>query len=318
MITQRIDKITHIPENYLHETVPAPRSVKIELSGRCNYRCKFCALTVRAEQPKKDMDFELFRRITREMREAGVEEIGLFFIGESFMNPNLLVDSIQYLKQEIDMPYIFLTSNASIATPEHVERCMKAGLDSLKWSVNVSDKDQFEEIIGVSVKMFERAQINIKAAWEIRNTYSYSTKLYASSIRYDGEQYEQMKRMLETNIIPFVDQHYWLPLYSMGSLTITQEAALGYRPSAGNVGRYDNPVEPLPCWSLFTEGHVLSDGRLSGCCFDATGDWIMGDLKTEPFIVAWNSDRFKALRRKHLNKDVKGTACENCALYSKG
>jgi uncharacterized Fe-S cluster-containing radical SAM superfamily enzyme len=86
------------------------------------------------------MDFGLFKRITREMREAGVEEIGLFYLGESFMNPRLLVDCIAYLKREIGMPYVFLTSNASMAFPEAVEECMKAGLDSLKWSINAADE----------------------------------------------------------------------------------------------------------------------------------------------------------------------------------
>ena len=41
------------------------------------------------------MDFDLFKRITREMRDAGVEEIGVFYLGESFMNPRLLVDCIR-------------------------------------------------------------------------------------------------------------------------------------------------------------------------------------------------------------------------------
>ena len=85
------------------------------------------------------MDFGLFKRITREMREAGVEEIGVFFLGESFMNPRLLVDCVQYLKADVGMPYVFLTSNASMAFPEAVEACMEAGLDSLKWSVNAAE-----------------------------------------------------------------------------------------------------------------------------------------------------------------------------------
>jgi hypothetical protein len=317
-ITNRIDKITHIPENYLNETPPAPRAVKIEISGRCNYRCGFCALTVRKEQPKKDMDFELFKRITREMRDAGVEEIGVFFIGESFINPKLLVECIRYLKSDVQMPYVFLTSNASLATPDKVEACMAAGLDSLKWSINATNEEQFAEIMGVSPKLLNMARENVAKAWEVRNRGGYKTKLYASSIRYDGKQYDDVNAMIGTYILPYVDQHYWLPLYTMGSLAIPREHELGFVPSAGNIGRYDNPVDPLPCWSLFTEGHVLCDGRLSGCCFDATGHWIMGDLKTQSFMDAWTSKEFRDLRRAHLAKNVIGTACEKCALYTGG
>jgi MoaA/NifB/PqqE/SkfB family radical SAM enzyme len=95
LITERIDQTTKIPPNYLRSVLPAPRSVKIEISPRCNYRCGFCALRTRDAQPKWDMDFSLFKRITRDMREAGVEEIGVFFLGESFMNTRLLVDFIE-------------------------------------------------------------------------------------------------------------------------------------------------------------------------------------------------------------------------------
>ena len=72
-ITQRIDAVTKIPGERLKSTLPAPKAVKVELTGRCNYRCGFCALRLREEQPKQDMDFELFKRLADEMRASGVE-----------------------------------------------------------------------------------------------------------------------------------------------------------------------------------------------------------------------------------------------------
>jgi len=167
-ITQKIDAITLIPEEYKSATLPAPKSVKIELSNSCNYRCGFCALRMREKQTNQDMDINLFKRITTEMREAGVEEIGCFFLGESFMNPALLLDAVTFMKKEIEMPYVFLTSNMSIATPQWVESIMAAGLDSLKWSVNAFSKEQFENIMDVKYKLFLRGLDNVKAAWEIR------------------------------------------------------------------------------------------------------------------------------------------------------
>jgi len=314
-ITDRIDNITRIPAPYLRAAPPAPRSVKIEISPRCNYRCGFCALRTREQQPKWDMDFGLFKRITREMREAGVEEIGVFYLGESFMNPRLLVDCIAYLKREVGMPYVFLTSNASMAFPEAVEECMKAGLDSLKWSVNAADEAQFEQVMGVSGKLFHRALENVAAAWETRKRGGWKTGLYASSIRYDGEQLERMQALLKERVLPFVDQHYWLPLYSMGAFATQREAELGYRPTAGNQGRLDALRAPLPCWSAFTEGHVTAEGKLSACCFDATANWTMGDLTKQSFRQAWNSAPFTKLREAHLKKDVRGTPCEQCLAY---
>src|SRR5512139_2278297 len=108
-ITQRIDAVTLVTAERYAAAPPAPKSVKIELTGRCNYRCGFCALRTRKEQPKGDMDLALFRRITQEMRGAGVEEIGVFYLGESFMAQELLVDAIRWCKRELEFPYVFLT-----------------------------------------------------------------------------------------------------------------------------------------------------------------------------------------------------------------
>ena len=169
--------------------------------------------------------------------------------------------------------FTFLMETEGLSFPEAVEECMKAGLDSLKWSVNAADEMQFADVMGVAPKLFHRALDNIGAAWETRRRGGYRTGLYASSIRYDGEQQVKMEELLNARVRPFVDQHYWLPLYSMGAFATEREEKLGYRPTAGNQGRLDALRDPLPCWAVFTEGHITADGRLSACCFDADGRW---------------------------------------------
>jgi radical SAM protein with 4Fe4S-binding SPASM domain len=124
-----------------------------------------------------------------------------------------------------------------------------------------------------------------------------------------------MEKLLAERVRPYVDQHYWLPLYSMGAFATRREEQLGYRPTAGNQGRIGALREPLPCWSAFTEGHVTAEGRLSACCFDATANWTMGDLNRQSFMEAWNSETFVKLRAAHLRKDVTGTVCEKCVAY---
>ena len=313
-ITARIDAVTLVDDTYRAAELPAPRSVKIEVSPRCNYRCGFCALRTRDCQPRYDMEFQLFQRVTQEMADAGVEEIGVFYLGESFMNPALLVDCISHCK-DIGIPYVFLTTNGSLATPQWLEAVFAAGLDSLKFSMNCADAEQFADIVDVKPKLFHKAVANLKQAKRIRDQGQYTCGLYASSIRYDGEQQAKMEAFLAEHVLPYVDEHYWLPLYSMGSLATQREEELGYRPTAGNQGRLGALREPLPCWSVMTEGHVTADGILSACCFDADSRWGMADLNTTPFMQAWNSQKFQELRRAHLRKDVTGTICEDCVAY---
>lgn len=314
MITDRIDAITLIKPEQLHEAPPAPKSVKIELTQRCNYRCAFCALQFR-EKSTTDLDWALFQRITTEMREAGVVEIAPFYIGESFVDPKRLVKAIKWLKDDLATPYVFLTTNGSLANPDVVEEVMQAGLDSLKFSATSANEEDFKQVVRVSTKFFHKALANIKSAREIRDRGGYKTKLYASSIKYHGEQQAHMDAMLQEHVIPYVDQHYWLPLYTFGAMTHEVTEGMDYTPTPGNMGRIGALRDPLPCWCVFTEGHVCADGMLSACGFDATSQYTVADLNKVSFMEGWHSATFRELRKAHLKKDVKGTVCEDCALY---
>lgn len=314
MITERIDAITKIPSEYMSAKIPAPKSVKIELTGQCNFRCGFCALRTREKQPTQGMSWGLFTGLCAQMRDAGVEELGLFFLGESFTDPLMLIDAVRHAKHVRQFPYVFLTTNGSLAKPQYVRACMENGLDSLKFSINWADEEQFKAVAGVKGRLFYDALANLKAARMVRDE-GFECGIYASSIAYDGEQAERMKAVLDEHVLPYVDKHYYLPLYSMGAFATKREEELGYRPIAGNQGRLEALREPLPCWSAFTEGHITSSGKLSACCFDAGEKWTMADLTKVSFMEGWNSPEFQALRAAHIKKDVSGTICENCIAY---
>ena len=311
-ITDRIDAITKIEPGYRNEILPAPKSVKIELTGNCNFACTFCARSQKLREVST-IDQQFFKRIVLEMRMDGVEELGLFYLGESFMVP-WLPEAIEYAKS-IGFPYVFLTTNGSLAFPGKVEECMKAGLNSLKFSYNYANGEQLNEIAHVKKKLFEVIKQNIQDAWKVREKGGYDCGLYASYIQYDDEQGYQMNDALD-EIRPYVDEVYALPLYNQASFVEEQEKEKGWKPTAGNRGRVGALRESLPCWAVFTEGHITWDGKLSACCFDHDGRFHMGDLNTTPFMEAWNSPAFQSLRNAHLNRDVTGTVCEKCVAYA--
>jgi hypothetical protein len=324
-ITTRIDHTTQITPEFLNPTPPAPRSVKIELSPRCNLRCGFCSLRTREHQPDTDMDFDLFKRMTRDMVAAGVEEIGIFYLGESLMNPDLAVAAVAYLKNELHVPYVFLTSNAVLATPPVVRRLMIAGLDSLKWSVNAADEAQYKEIMGVAGKNFHTALANIKWAKAVREVDDFKCGLYASSIRFDGEQHERMQAMLAEHVLPYVDEAYELPLYGMSLTANAVKERIGYAPTHGNMGRVDPATglpnrDPLPCWSAFMEGHVRVDGHMSICCFGSDERFDVGDLSQQTFMEAWHSPAAQRIREAQIRtlsegpSALAGTMCAVCAV----
>lgn len=308
-ITDRIDAITEIASERRSAAPPCPRSVKIELTARCNFACVFCARSMKLRD-QADMDRSLFERLLLEMRADGVEEIGLFYLGESFLLP-WLAEAVRFAKHTAGYPYIFLTTNGSVAGPENVKACMDAGLDSLKFSLNYADETQFAEIARVKPRLFRAMLRNIKAAHEVRERGGYGCGLYASYIAYDGEQGQRMKATID-EIRPYVDELYALPLYTQADLVAEGERERGWELTPGNRGRIGALRDPLPCWAVFTEGHITWDGRLSACCFDHATKFCMADLTQTSFMEGWHGAAFQELRKAHLRGDVGATPCQGC------
>lgn len=303
-ITHRIDAITEIASAYRTTCPPAPRSVKIELTGKCNFRCSFCAHNQRLRSIG-EMKRSFFERIVPEMKAAGVEELGLFYLGESFLCP-WLPEAIAFAKQA-GFEYVFLTTNGSLASPDKVQACFEAGLDSLKFSLNYADEEQFKQIAQVKGALFDSIAKNVRAAHAVREAGGHRCGLYGSYIDYDGEQGDRIEHYVDA-LRPYLDEVYALPLYNQAALVDNDD----WKFIQGNRGRAGALRDPLPCWSIFTEGHISFDGRLSACCFDHDNRFNMGDLTRMPFMDAWNSTAFQQLRAAHLRKDVTGTICENC------
>ena len=310
-ITERVDAITGIDGHRRVAAPPCPKSCKIELTARCNFKCSFCA-TADKLRYKGDMDWDFYLKLLKDLRRAGVEEIGVFYLGESFIL-DWLPDAIQAAKDE-GFPYIFITTNGSLADPERVTACMEAGLNSIKFSLNYADERQFTDIAGVKGSIYRDIIDNIKTTVAARDAGNHDCGVYASYINYDGEQGARMKKVI-AEVEPLLDQVYSLPLYSQANLVSVAGNKRGWAIKGGNPGRFGNMREPVPCWSLFTEARVTHDGHLSACCFDHDGRFHMGDLNEIPFMDAWTSEKFQNLRRAHLSGDVRETVCKACVSY---
>lgn len=331
-ITKRIDAVTEIKQDFLKTVCPPPPSIKVETTNRCNYLCSFCSLRTREKKGHDDMPWESLKHVMHLAREAGIEEWGCFYLGEATMAPELLVREIKYAKQ-IGFPYVFLTTNGSLLNYDLIFDIMESGLDSLKFSINAKDDAQFEEIMGVKAKNFKKALKNLKLARDIRDTFGMRTHIYASYIKFDGEQEQAMEALLNESVRPYADEVYALPLYSMGLRAKEIEEATGFKPTHGNMGRVNEETglptrKGIPCWSVFKEGHVRINPEnghpiLSACCFGADSRFDICDLmEYDNFLEAWNHPKLQEIRQAHLdcmesgNTDpLKGTMCQVCVAY---
>jgi MoaA/NifB/PqqE/SkfB family radical SAM enzyme len=298
-ITERIDNITSIPSEFRILLPPCPPAVKIELMAACDFKCWFCATKDRLRK-QKAMDFGLYEKLIRDMHSSGVKELGLFYLGESLLYP--LLEEAILLAKEIGFEYVFLTTNGYSADEEILRKIIDAGLDSLKFSFNY--KDRASCLCTTGVDAFDMVVDNIRLAHELREEMGSNIGLYASSVEVSPGKRSEMEDVLEL-IGPYIDEHYFLPLYNQGGFIKTDSVA-------GNPGRADAMRNAIMCWSLFTSAHVTYDGLLTACCFDHDGRFTMGDLKKQSFMDAWHSKAFQALRQAHMDDEVEGTPCATC------
>ena len=88
--------------------------------------------------------------------------------------------------------------------------------DSLKFAVNCSGPAQLHEVARVEPDEFHAIVCNIQDARRVRDEIEresgHRCALYASSLLLDDLQKDRMAPAL-AEILPYVDEHYWLPLY---------------------------------------------------------------------------------------------------------
>ena len=298
-IIERVDNTTHTPSDRLAPNPPFPKSVKIEITSRCNLSCSYCA-RASSRRPSGDMPIETFKSILIDLVALGVEEVGLFYLGEPFVLQNVH----KYIREckKAGINYVFITTNGTMCTPDRLRLCVDAGLDSMKFSINSYDRTSYEEYHGVD--MFDAIIENVKWLHMYKNSNRIDIDTCVSSICFPGKERElsKFRDMIEN----YTDEFYLLPLYNQGG-NVRGEVP-------GNPGRLANRVPPIPCWALFNSARITWEGKLTACCFDHFGKFEMGDITKIPIMEAWNSENFIKLRNSHLSLSISGTLCEACLV----
>lgn len=121
---------------------PLPESLNIELNNTCNHKCVFCPLHGPYVPNLKPfvMDFDFVKKILLQAKELGIgrKELGFYLAGEVFLYKQF-AQVIRFAK-ELGFTYTFITTNGALANPKIMKEVIDAGLDSIRFSVNASDR----------------------------------------------------------------------------------------------------------------------------------------------------------------------------------
>ena len=128
-----------------------PRNLYLEVTNRCNLKCKACILYKGSWEPPRDITLDELIRITDQLPE--LEWIALHGIGEPLLNKDLPA-MIRHLKNR-DVSVQF-NSNGILLDESRQSDLLAAGLDELRISLDAAspqgyrtmrDSNQFDQII---------------------------------------------------------------------------------------------------------------------------------------------------------------------------
>ena len=296
-LTFKLDK-----KNFDSEVPDFPRELVLDINNRCNHKCYFCA------NPKIEkydsLDFDLALKLMKEARSLGATDLGLQATGEPFMDKRLA--QFVLAGKKIGYSYIYINSNGALASPEKVKPVIDAGCDSIKFSINAHNREDFKSVHGYDD--FDKVISNLKWIFNYRNEKKVKMGIYVSSVSNSKTEItKDVKNTITDHCDNFSIREVSNQGGSMMELNNTEEIING-----NILGSLEKSEYTSRCVYPFNRVVVNPYGSVIPCTADFHNMLEIGDAKSNSLIDIWKSDPFKYLRKKHLTDDYEGIFCDKC------
>ena len=282
------------------ERPPFPENMLVELTNKCNHQCIFCHYRLMSRK-KADCNREFTFDIIKQAYDNGTREIGFYMIGEPFLKRDL-EEYIAYA-HNLGFTYIYLTTNGALATLERTVKCIEAGLNSIKFSINAATTEHYIQIHGHDD--YETVKTNVRNLSEYVRKNNIDLSMFITFVKTNItlDDFD----LLLADFSSFVDKIYECDCNSQGTPIIEL-----INNGIVNSSIYLKENQEL-CQMVFNRLHITSEGYLNACCADAEGLLSAVDLHKVSLKEAWHSDIMVNLRRQFLNNTLsKDVLCYNC------
>ena len=287
---------------YYVENPPFPKIVKIDICDVCNYSCIFCPQAYQSGRIGLIND-ALCMKIIEESKKGGAEQLALSSTGEPLLNRKL--EKYASFAKEIGYTYVFFNTNGFFLDKERGESILKAGVDSVKISINAG-ADNYYAIHGVDA--YEKVIRNLRDFALQKYLMKSNCKIYVSfiSTKVTESEIQEVRNIVRE----YVDDFIYMKANNRGGLVSGFDTKL--------YGGEDIYSYHYPCSQIFNNVYVTAEGLMDACAQDFDKRLIMGDLNNESVIEAWNGKKFREFRRKYINGELAGTLCVDCLGLSRG
>ena len=274
-----------------------PPCIQIEVSSKCNFRCKFCYQSDASfSNPRTaymgTMSFDSFKGIIDQIEEH-VEFVTLASRGEPLLAKDF-VRMVEYTKGKFLS--LKINTNASVLGDEQIHCILASGVSTLVFSADAADEEQYKEyrINGD----FKRTLRNIARFGEIRESEYPDSKIVTrvSGVLVDPEtqSIDEMRAFWGELVdqVAFVNYSPWEKIYQAPQNSITE-----------------------PCSDLWRRMFVWFDGSVSPCDNDYKAMLRVGTIEGETLGELWNNSNYQEIRDVHIGS-MRGNQepCKRCIV----
>jgi MoaA/NifB/PqqE/SkfB family radical SAM enzyme len=260
---------------------PIARHVKVglELTSKCNLRCGMCPLPV-LRRPYEDMEWPLVEKAEREIHGLGLKLKWLHEMGEPLLYSRI-DDAIRLF------PEASVSTNGLVLTEAVGAKLLASPLKRLRICVDSVNPEvyphirtggDFDKLVDLTRKFLVQAKGH-PIRVEIQKMRS---RLTVEETVDDFKKLFDLKQFKNARVIERTCEAF----------DVNDDTDLH--------GKFYGCVQG----AFFTWVVIFADGRVTHCCYDAHGDQIVGDLKTQSLPEMFASPKFMAMKSAFERRDL--------------
>jgi hypothetical protein len=278
-----------------------PHEIDIEVTSSCDADCIMCPRKA-IRRKVGPMDLNLFKKIIDEAVALDVQELHLNGYGEISVLKNYQ-EYISYIRQKSRSIKINVNTNGMRMTEEKARFYVESRVNTVNVTIDGATAETYESIRR-HLKL-DVVEGNVKRLIQIRDE---SRKKYP---------------LVTVNMIGMPQNLHEAELFLAKWKGVADRVGIsGLMSRIGSVGfvKIENKKwEQTPCFLLWREMPIWSDGTVALCCDDWDGRASQGNLNNSTIKEIWTSRKRAGLRKVHLEgKAAKIPLCAGCKQPRQG
>ena len=281
-----------------------PSALNIEVTNACNLDCSFCPRKLSGRKIGF-MSEPLYKKIIDEV--AGEKKLQVLWLmkdGESLLHPEIC-EMVSYAAKKKAAKRIEIYTNGTLLDEEMGRGLIKAHLNVLTVSIDAVDRKEFEKLKGVDA--YEEVVRNTKRFIELKKKMGSKKPMVAVKMvemKENASGIDRFRKMWGGIADSVIIQklHSW-----EGSM----EEIFNFQFSI-----FKSPRR-YPCNLPWLNPAIFWDGKVTTCCVNfRENELVMGDLGYQSLREIWRGEKFKRLRRAHLEQNFNQfPTCAHCQYW---